>query len=226
MKIRVALLAVALAAAPSSADIQYVDNSEGQFVWTESFHILADFHPGASLDLTLDASQSGAPTARSFSAYSETYLTSNELVTVNVQADPAANVRVARGETIFLNFGPWSGNVYPAVTFTEGTPIGPDIGAGTWELEADIDYRSGQNSASLIGGRAFIGVSLELPDGVHYGWIDLQDNGYNANPSLVPLAWAWETEPGVPIPAGVIPAPASAMVLGAALIPLRRRRVS
>jgi hypothetical protein len=224
MKIRLALLAVALATAPAAADIQYVDNSAGQFVWDSSYDFNGEFFHGTSLDISLDASQPGDSSVRSFMSYSETFFTSNQLVTVSMRADLPGDVKVARGDDLFLDFGPWSDTVSPPIVFSPGALIGPGAGGGAWYDDADINYRSGQNTGSLIGGRGIVGIRLELPDGIHYGWIDLQDNGYHGEPELVPLAWAWETTPGVPIPAGLVPAPAGAGVLAMLLIASSRRR--
>jgi hypothetical protein len=72
------------------------------------------------------------------------------------------------------------------------------------------------------GEERYAGVSFDPGDGVHYGWIGV----LNGAPSEV-FAWGYESDAGVPIPAGA-PEPGSlallAMGAGAAL--RRRRRLA
>jgi len=70
--------------------------------------------------------------------------------------------------------------------------------------------------------RDFIGLEFRLPDGIHYGYLDLFAGTY-AGISL--HGWAYETTPGMPIVAGAVPEPGipSLLGLGAALLILRRR---
>ncbi|MBC7773633.1 MAG: hypothetical protein H7210_14150 [Pyrinomonadaceae bacterium] len=213
-------------AGPAVGDVVYFDNSGGEFVWEESW-FFGDFHHGTSLDITLPPSQSGEATPYSLQSYSEIYFTSGQLVTTSLTPDQPGNVTVARGPETFVNPGPWSGNVDPAIAFAAGDPIGPAVPGGTWGANADVDWRSGIQDVSLIDGHAFIGVCLQLPDGPHYGWIDLVDNGYNAGRSFVALGWAWETTPNTALPAGTVPGPAAlACFAVAGVSALRRRRRS
>lgn len=71
------------------------------------------------------------------------------------------------------------------------------------------------------GERRFIGVRTSS---FRYGWIEVLRTGE----SLTAFAWAYETQPGVLILAGQVPAPAAAALLGVAstLHLFRRRRAA
>ena len=90
---------------------------------------------------------------------------------------------------------------------------------------------------------AYIGVEFQAADGVHYGWIQYTGYGvpqfpaYDENgnfqgfylnwdhPGGMINSWAWETEPGKAIVAGVVPEPSAALLsLSAAVFSLLRRR--
>lgn len=69
------------------------------------------------------------------------------------------------------------------------------------------------------GQRAYIGVrTLSF----RYGWIEVVRSGA----SLSAYAWAYETEPGVPILAGQIPTPATFALLGLGALAFAKRRRS
>ncbi|MBX7212273.1 MAG: PEP-CTERM sorting domain-containing protein [Verrucomicrobiaceae bacterium] len=68
---------------------------------------------------------------------------------------------------------------------------------------------------------ANVGVEFTLPDGVHYGVIEVQGiyGGGNIR------SYAWETDPGVPIVAGAMPEPSRAvLIFGGMLAVLSHRR--
>lgn len=71
------------------------------------------------------------------------------------------------------------------------------------------------------GEPVYIGV---LTGDGRYGWIEVERTEMN----LTALAWAYETQPGVPILAGQVPAPGAAALLGvaAALRICRRKRAA
>lgn len=69
------------------------------------------------------------------------------------------------------------------------------------------------------GERRFVGV--RTPTG-NYAWIEVERTGL----SLRAFAWAYETEPGVPILAGQVPAPGTAVMLAMTLATGLRRRPS
>jgi len=208
----------------AAADILHFDNSAGQFEWVESFVLNGNFMHGSSLDLTQGPSQSGEQTPMSLLAYTEIFFTSNQLVNTSIEPNDPSVMRIARNPEVLIDLGPNSDIVFPVTTYALGVPIGPSVPNGSWAVSADVNYRSGAINVSLIGGRAFVGIRLQLADGIHYGWIDLLDQGYNTNPSFLPLAWAIETTPNTPIAAGVIPAPASIACLGVLSLTAGRRR--
>jgi len=74
-------------------------------------------------------------------------------------------------------------------------------------------------SSSLFpveGLRAPIGVEFEAEDGIHYGYIDIwARRGYTG---IYVHGWAYESEPGVPIAAAVIPEPETSVLLGVGLL--------
>ncbi len=76
--------------------------------------------------------------------------------------------------------------------------------------------------------RDFIGLEFRLPDGIHYGYLDVFAGDY-AGISL--HGWAYETTPGMSITAVSVPEPGSVWLLGAAgvagvLVACRRRAKS
>ena len=72
------------------------------------------------------------------------------------------------------------------------------------------------------GAPTYLGVRFDLGGGFHYGWIGVVRTGA----LLDVFAWGYETEPGVPIEAGAVPAPGSLALLafGAAAGAARPRR--
>lgn len=67
------------------------------------------------------------------------------------------------------------------------------------------------------GARRYMGV--RTGDG-NYGWIEVERHGMN----FTAFAWAYETEPGVPIVAGQVPAPGGAVLLAVGLVAASPRR--
>jgi len=96
---------------------------------------------------------------------------------------------------------------------SSGAPIGPNPVGAHW------------------AGATFHGVPLPFAElryiGVltasgQYGWIEVS----RADLSLTAHAWAFETEPGVPIIAGQVPAPMSLALFGLGVYTTTRRRRS
>jgi hypothetical protein len=52
----------------------------------------------------------------------------------------------------------------------------------------------------------FLGLQFLASDGPHFGWLRVRKAG-DRLPSIVPVDFAWETQAGVPISAGVVPEP-------------------
>ena len=121
--------------------------------------------------------------------------------------------------------GPISYWAYPVTSFQS---VGPaPIGSGVWAydptpgilLGACVDMGcSGFFVLSFIG---YVGVEFTLPDGIHYGVIEIE--GLLGNGRI--RSYAWETTPGVAITAGV-PEPQRIALFGVSGLALfaRRRR--
>ncbi len=79
-------------------------------------------------------------------------------------------------------------------------------------------------SSSSFNGRGAIGIEFEGPDGIHYGYLDIDAGPGYAGITL--YGWAYESQPGVPIFAGQVPEPSSSIFIGVGTVSLllRRRR--
>ncbi|MCG8403571.1 MAG: PEP-CTERM sorting domain-containing protein [Phycisphaerales bacterium] len=110
------------------------------------------------------------------------------------------------------------GGVYlePISVFHEGVPSSPST---VWS-SVGYTYYSGYGSQIPEGVLTYLGVRFDPGDGVHYGWIGVQrdDTGLEA------FSWAYETEPGVPIPPFPEPGTLSMLAFGACGVAVRRRR--
>lgn len=69
---------------------------------------------------------------------------------------------------------------------------------------------------------AFVGLRITLPDGVHYGFVEIERFDFFGSPRYRPLSWGYETEVGVPLV--LVPAPGAAVLLASAGLIARRRR--
>lgn len=81
-------------------------------------------------------------------------------------------------------------------------------------------------SSSGFSGRGAIGIEFAAPDGIHYGYIDIDAGPGYAGITL--FGWAYESRPGVGITAGQVPEPSSLFLTLLSLAPLvlRRRRIA
>lgn len=108
--------------------------------------------------------------------------------------------------------------------FLVGVDEGVMIPSGAaWKNLAYMFY-PGYGTQLPIDEPTYLGVQFDLGSGLQYGWIGVEmDDQY----ALDPFAWGYETEVGVPIPAG-IPEPGSlaALAVGVAALASRRRRRS
>lgn len=107
-----------------------------------------------------------------------------------------------------------------APPFESGSIIGPSFSNSslyTWN-----EGYSGLVSVRLIGFEtvvlglwvnegAYLGVEFKIGEDTHYGWIEV-DTPFLAGGGVI-KAFAYESEPGVPIIAGVIPEPSSALLV-------------
>ena len=118
-----------------------------------------------------------------------------------------------------------------------GTQIGASMSFGDWSSRdlllpvlfvlrptaPPFDYVASGPLAEA-GSPAFIGMRLQMPDGVHYGWAQLTFEQTD-RPRAFLVDWAYETRPEFPIVAGVVPEPAisALLVAGGALLAYTQR---
>ncbi len=85
-----------------------------------------------------------------------------------------------------------------------------------WFISISLVVSTGSASAFPEWGlRAPVGIEFEAEDGIHYGYLDIRAGKGYAGITL--YGWAWETEPGKPIVAGLVPEPSSALLAGMGL---------
>ena len=97
------------------------------------------------------------------------------------------------------------------------TPLPPSYG---WAINPFIDHPS-LGSNLVDGQESYLGVRFDLGSGWQHGWIGIEKNGI----ALDAFAWGYETEPGVPIAAGIPePTTLALFALAAGSLCIRRRR--
>ena len=112
-----------------------------------------------------------------------------------------------------------------AAPLSDGTMIGPGLADGQFSDSSIIEFSwyscdqyyncdSGERGILPDGVRTYLGVRFDAGIGNQYGWIVVERQGV----FLEVFGWAYETEAGVAIPAGHIPAPGTlaALAFGAA----------
>jgi hypothetical protein len=72
------------------------------------------------------------------------------------------------------------------------------------------------------GLRAPVGIEFEIDGNIHYGYLDITAGKGYAGITL--HGWAYETEPGVPIIAALVPEPSYTLMVGVGLLSLIARR--
>lgn len=182
--------------------IQFVNN--GEFHLEPDLLTLSDFIPGNDFDPTVSASENG-----SFSLNSMDYL----------RVSPVSSSDITEGS---LGGGPSSTIRVTAPVFN-GDQIS-SLSEFFVELETDT-YSFSTGAVPNFGDEMTLGISIVLEGETHYGWVRFvwteESNDFFS--IYQPVAWAYESVPGVPITA--IPAPASAISLGMlSLFTIRRRR--
>lgn len=103
-----------------------------------------------------------------------------------------------------------------------GVDAGELIPSGFAWASRGYTYYPGYGSQLAEGQPTYLGVRFDLGSGDHYGWIGV----VRTATELDAFAWGYETEAGVPIPAGIPePGTLAALALGAAAVLAGRRRV-
>jgi hypothetical protein len=108
-----------------------------------------------------------------------------------------------------------SPSVYDAPPLAAGTSIGATLANGTeWHSGSDtlVDWENipgfgifGAGAWAFVT-NAYLGVSVTAADGVHYGWVQI--TSYPDMRAHI-HSWAYESQPGVSIEAGVVPEPST-----------------
>lgn len=83
----------------------------------------------------------------------------------------------------------WGSGTYPLVDWESIPGVGL-MGAGSWAFVSN----------------GYLGVSFTATDGIHYGWV--QVSSYDTMGAHI-NSWAYESQPGVGIAAGVVPEPST-----------------
>ncbi len=105
--------------------------------------------------------------------------------------------------------------VRDAMPLQGGVSIGATPADGNiWSSDADtlVDWESIPGIGLMGAGRwafvsnAFLGVSFTAADGIHYGWVQI--TSYPDMRAHI-HSWAYESQPGVGLAAGVVPEPST-----------------
>lgn len=99
-----------------------------------------------------------------------------------------------------------------------GVPSGTLIPSGTEWL--NFGYADWYGSKTPEGIPTYLGVRFDLGSGYHYGWIGVVRTGT----LFETFAWGYETEVGVPIAAGAVPAPGTLALLAFGALAGRSRK--
>jgi len=135
-------------------------------------------------------------------------------------------------------------NVADAARLQAGEVIGPDIsgimGGGSigWQSGSFTIELCGINGGEFVcvgdftaeppdtgtGLRGYIGLEFFIGGETHYGWAEVEANGFGSGGTI--FGWAYESEAGVPIEAGAVPEPSTVLFLylGGLTFWWRRRR--
>jgi len=103
--------------------------------------------------------------------------------------------------------------------FVIGLEFGESIPTGAPWSNSGYIYYEGYDSELPEGETTYLGARLDLGSGYQYGWVEVvrEWNGLHA------FAWGYETDPGVPIPAGAPEPGTLALLAFGALAAVGRR---
>lgn len=161
-------------------------------------------------------------------------LNGDSIVDFTFAADfSATGLRTERANRLVYRIDPPPNLGGPVASVASGFVIGSNLSDSSvaWTSSDLVGgyVDPGENSFALISlvldsgassdfnGRAHVGLEFALSDGIHYGYFDLESGPY---PAAILYGWAYETTPGVPIAAGVVPEPgiSALLVLGGFLV--------
>jgi hypothetical protein len=114
----------------------------------------------------------------------------------------------------------WYGYSHYTMSIDGGNVIDATTGYFNHSANHVVYPWSGGKGSDFPSGEAkYMAVRFSDIDGYHYGWISVARNGWDFDA----FAWGYETEPGVPIIAG-IPAPGTLAALAFGAVVTRRGR--
>ena len=189
-----------LSAGSAVADLEVFTNAEFEFTLRYYYAFLGP-PEGIGLNVTLDAASQSTFTGwpqleNTFGVWSEDPTTSLDWGYVFIYDD--TDVQIARGtQSTPLWNGSYDATYAPIQTFNVGDFVGPTSFTGGTGKDIEVFSWGSNDSYTPIDGTAYIGLSLIIDGQTHYGWVLLTDD-YPAGANFQPIAWAYETEPGVP----------------------------
>ena len=188
------------AAGATHADLQIHTNTNFEFTLSY-YHFLSSPPAGTSLNIRLDAASQAATDEwpldeNAFGIWADGPSSSSGWGNYYFFDDGDAKVTKSDEITVVDN-GYYQDWYTPVTTFSPGESVGPEsftdaVGRDilTFSWEGPINH-------SPIDGMGFVGVSIVIEGQTHYGWVLMVDD-YPAGSNYQPIAWAFETEPGVP----------------------------
>jgi hypothetical protein len=198
------------------ADIQFFDNSAGDFDWGlgPSRPFNDPYLDRQFLDITrgpLDQLGAVYPYDSPGWGYDQTYTTFRQEVYYDFPNNYATAVYTYGGLLV---------DGYFIQSVGAGTQIG-GMGQQFYVGFIAQNYYGSFDSLIPEGVRTYLGAQIKMNYETHYGWIGVIRNGFE----LETFGWAFEDSPNTPIEAGAVPAPGTlaALVLGAGALAGRRR---
>jgi hypothetical protein len=183
------------------------EGEPGHFDWLMSPD---EFDPAIWLDITRPSTDQGGLVGPS--SIGQVYVT-NSLFRWS-QTSGGASVFA-----LFWDFTPfWPGTVY---TFS----LSFESAAAHWREATSPPGGFGSDFGYYFPyyGDKYVGVRFSDVDGFHYGWVGVRGAGVGGWWRFQAFAWGYQTEPGVPITAG-IPAPGTLAALAFGAVVTRRGR--
>lgn len=186
--------------------------ADSAIVWSGEQNI--EMGPGILSLFAVDVNSDGANDL-SFSFLMDFTVTPQNDGSVTVSPQPPFGILDAvplTGTTLIGADNQWGAETYSLIAWRTVPDFGL-MGAGSW-LQVTNGY---------------LGFSVSSVDGIHYGWVRMTVSG--DYPYAVIHDWAYESQPGTSLQAGVVPEPSTIglMLLGCGVVMLmtwRRREQS